>query len=483
MANKKIAVLLAGHERKYVKTYHDFLRNKLLSAEEKLVFIALKSFVDFSKDTNGILGLGEAYPTMETICLLTSLSRPRATRAINKLVEKRIVKKKRRGLTKSNLYILSDFAAMWSCDNVEDMAEVAQNDGVKPMTAEEHIAALKSMGYDVEIKEKKLVSAPAKAHTQATSNLPTENHSTAVPDCQEEAGRLTAEQEKRLPKKQAEPCQAGSRSAEQTGQVPAETYSMEELKRKYDYDIMVFDRPNDRESIDAMMDVIYRALNTSKSVIRVESEDRPAPEVKERLLNLSNEEIRYALDKYTEQKGRVRNSLSYLLTLLYKCKAQMHMDIQNHIRHTFAGGTEPFIDIYSFTASTGQETDGTAGLAGQQEQQQEQRSTKPAGPEKQKAEKPRTMEQLKEHFGYSSMIAESPHDKAGIDAAMELIFGIIHTDRAVVWISGDMNLAPDVADRLLELSDKEIMLAVRKYRELDGETELLDLLCGDMGGV
>ena len=110
--NENIIVQLASPERKFVKVYQDFLQNELLSAEEKIIFITLKSFVDFSKDNGGIQG--EAYPTMETVCKLSSLSRPRATRAINKLIEKKIVKKTRRGLTKSNIYTLSDYATMWS---------------------------------------------------------------------------------------------------------------------------------------------------------------------------------------------------------------------------------------------------------------------------------------------------------------------------------------------------------------------------------
>lgn len=43
-------VQLSVPERQYVKVYQDFLSSELLSAEEKLVYIALKSFVSYGSD-------------------------------------------------------------------------------------------------------------------------------------------------------------------------------------------------------------------------------------------------------------------------------------------------------------------------------------------------------------------------------------------------------------------------------------------------
>jgi len=161
MANEKIIVQLANPERKYVKVYHDFLDNSFLSAEEQMIFIVLKSYVDFKEDS------GKVFPSMETICKRAKMGEKRARKNINALIKKGIVKKIQRGLTKTNLYTLSDYATMWACDNVEDVAAIANNQGVKPMTAAEHIAELERMGYKVEIKEKGLDSEPTKAHYQA----------------------------------------------------------------------------------------------------------------------------------------------------------------------------------------------------------------------------------------------------------------------------------------------------------------------------
>ena len=134
MANEKIIVQLASPERKYAKVYHEFLDNSFLTTEEQMIFIVLKSYVDFKKDS------GEVYPSMETICKRAKMSEKRARKNINALIKKGIVKKAQRGLTKTNLYTLSDYATMWVCDNVEDVAAVADNQGVKPLTPAEHIA-------------------------------------------------------------------------------------------------------------------------------------------------------------------------------------------------------------------------------------------------------------------------------------------------------------------------------------------------------
>ena len=56
--------------RKFVRVYKDFLESETLTAEEKLVFIALKSFVEFGRDED------EVYPSMATmIFFITSYLR------------------------------------------------------------------------------------------------------------------------------------------------------------------------------------------------------------------------------------------------------------------------------------------------------------------------------------------------------------------------------------------------------------------------
>lgn len=298
--NENITVQLANPERKFVKVYHDFLKSELLTVEEKIVFIVLKSFVDFSKDNGGTQG--KAYPTIETICRLSSLSRPRATRAINKLTEKKIVKKIRRGLTKSNIYIISDYAAMWVCDNLKDVAAIAENEGIKPLTPEEHIKALEKMGYKVEIKEKGLEpTAPAKVTVESSTQSNNIKHSDNTTDFQESQD--------------------------------LERYTLEQIQQLFGYDIMVHDYPNEREHIDSVMSILHTAMNTTKATIRIAGEDKPAMVVIGKLMKLSNESILYTIRKFQEQTERIRNPTSYMLTILYMAPEQCHLDLMNLGHH------------------------------------------------------------------------------------------------------------------------------------------------------
>lgn len=293
MANKKTIVQLASPERKFVKVYQDFLKNKLLSAEEKLVFIALKSFIDFSKDNGGTQG--EVYPSMETICELSSLSRSRATKTINKLIEKKIVKKIRRGATKSNIYTISDYADMWVCESVEDMAKIAESLDADPSSAEVHSAKLEQISSAMPAKGKELVSEPSKAHTQALNNqsLSKEQNATNKPKSQ------------------------------------AERYSMKELKDFFEYSIMIKDYQAHKADLQAAFDILYEVLNTGKPTVRISGEDKPQAVVAGKLMKLTRDDILYAIDKFHEQTGEIKNTRAYLLTILYHAKDQAYLDLMN----------------------------------------------------------------------------------------------------------------------------------------------------------
>ena len=278
-------------ERKYVKVYHDFLDNTLLTTEEQMIFITLKSYVDFKEDS------GEAYPSMETICRRAKMSEKRARKNINALIKKGIVKKIRRGLTKTNLYTLSDYATMWACDKEEDVAAVARNEGIKPMTPAEHIAELERMGYKVEIKEKEPTSAPAKVtDVSARNQLDTVN---TITDPEKSQERYTADQ----------------------------------IRQLFSYDVMVTDHPEHKTDIDTVFNILYDVLNRTSPAIRVDGQDRPAMAVTGRLMRLEPADLWHAICKYHEQTGRIKNARAYMLTLLYHAKEQAHLDLANLGHH------------------------------------------------------------------------------------------------------------------------------------------------------
>ena len=293
MADEKIIVQLASPERKYVKVYHDFLDNSFLTTEEQMIFIVLKSYVDFKEDS------GEAYPSMETICKRAKMSEKRARKNINALIKKGIAKKVQRGLTKTNLYTLSDYATMWTCENVEDVAAVADNQGVKPLTPAEHIAELERMGYTVQIKEKGLDTEPTKAQHQAldNQNFSKEQNTTDKPKSQ------------------------------------AERYTMEDIRALYEYDSLIIQYLDKQTNIDIVFDILYDTLNSTKPTIRISGEEKPTMIVISKLMKLQPDDLVYSIDKYHEQTERIKNVKAYLLTVLYGSREQQHLDIMNLGHH------------------------------------------------------------------------------------------------------------------------------------------------------
>ncbi len=300
MADEKIIVQLASPERKYVKVHHDFLDNSFLTTEEQMIFIVLKSYVDFKEDS------GEAYPSMETICKRAKMSEKRARKNINALIKKGIAKKVQRGLTKTNLYTLSDYATMWTCDNMEDVAAVADNQGVKPLTPAEHIAELERMGYTVQIKEKVLEST--------------------------EPTKVTAEPST----KQFNQFDIVNTTTNSGKSQELERYTIDQIHQLFDYDVMLQENPYRKNDIDAAMSVLYAAMNTTKATIRVAGEDKPTMIIISKLMKLDKESIMYALDRFSEQTERIKNPTSYLLTILYFAPEQFHLDIQNQVSHDMA---------------------------------------------------------------------------------------------------------------------------------------------------
>lgn len=228
------------------------------------------------------------------------MSKPRTIKAIKNLIEKGIVKKVQRGLTKTNLYTLSDYATMWTCDNIEDVAEAADNQGVKPLTPEQHIAEQERMGYTVQIKEKELETAPTKAQNQA--------HNLKKFDIVNTIDNFTT----------------NSRENQDR-----ERYTIDQIKQLFDYDFMLQEHPDLQPDIDSVINVLHTAMNICKPIIRIAGQDKPAMVVIGKLMKLDKESIMYAIRKFSEQTERIKNPAAYLLTILYNAPEQYYLDMKN----------------------------------------------------------------------------------------------------------------------------------------------------------
>lgn len=298
MNKEKIEIQLSSPERKYVRIYHDFLENSFLTSEEQMIFIVLKSYINFSYDE------GEVFPSMETICKRAKLSKPRARRAINDLIRKGIIKKVQRGLTKTNLYTLADYSTMWTCENLKDLKTIIENDGKLPLTVKDHITALERMGYKVDIKERELESKSGQTtdtSTQKKQHLQEQN-TTVMPKSQD-----------------------------------LERYTLEQIKQLFGHEAMIYDNPDEQEHIDSVMDILHTTMNTTKATIKISGTDKPTMVVIGKLMKLNNESILYAIRRYKEQTIRIKNPTAYMLTILYTAPEQYKLDIANQVQHDLEG--------------------------------------------------------------------------------------------------------------------------------------------------
>lgn len=279
-------------ERLFTKTYHDFLDSTLFNGKEKMIFILLKRYIDFSQDKDGVSG--QVYPTIKTLMDKTGMSKNTVRKIIRSLKQKGVLKIRQQGLNKPNIYTIYDYAEIWQAKDEDELINAVEN--AKPLKA---IAELEAMGYTVippEDKEKELTSAPAKVTdvNSKTQKYPIVNDNSKTKASQD-------------------------------------AYSMETLHKLYDYDTLRQRLTGHEDELDAVMDILHNALNSRSESLRIEGENKSAEVVKSRLLKLTGDEIEYCLEQFASRTEPIYNVSGYMLTLLYKSKEQLALKITNWV--------------------------------------------------------------------------------------------------------------------------------------------------------
>lgn len=296
--NEKIVVISEKNHRKGARYYFDFMDSTLLNGEEKILFLALKRYLDYSMDDGGTGG--EVWPSINTLSKQMGWERKKVIRTMDSLVRKKVVKKIRRGLTKSNLYIIRDYSSVWRCNEPDQVEAAITAEKFENTSTEEMIEELRKRGLDISYKEKEPTTAPTKVtEVSPKSSIYTSDY----------------------------------KESENKSQDNTERYSADVIREFYEYDIMVYDHPEQREMIDTVMNILYDTLNSTKPMIRVDGQERPSMVVQAKLLKLDRDAILYAIRKYQEQTDRVKQPVAYMLTILYKAREQMELDIANQVKH------------------------------------------------------------------------------------------------------------------------------------------------------
>ena len=268
---------------------------EILNEHEKILYIVLMRYGN------------KAFPSLSTISKKCGFSKSTAQRTIDALIEKGLLKKRNRTSKKtgntSNVYTLIDNDKIWQSTK-EDLQK-----NIDAALLEEAVRIVEASGMKVLDKEKKLASEPTTEQKQAVEkyNIPKENNTIS-----------------------GEKSQLSNNSIEK--------YTMEDVKIFFDYDILLQRKPLYKNDIDAVIEILYDTLNTSKTTIRVQGTEKPASVVIGKLMKLYYEDILYVIDKYNEQTERIKNPTNYILTLLYTAREQITLDIGNQVRHDMMNG-------------------------------------------------------------------------------------------------------------------------------------------------
>lgn len=289
----KSRIKAASDQRAFTMVYNDFLHSNLLEPSEKLLYIYLKMHAGS--------GTGQSFPSLATLARETGMSKRTVQRWLSEMEDKGVIAIEHRQSSRgnqSNLYTIRDQAKLWNAKDKSEMQSIAS--GQKD---EELIEYLKGKGY--EITKKELPSGTDQSSDESTSS---------------KLGVVTTIDNSTVTYVESQ-----------------ERYSMDDVKALFDYALLASDKRLNIDDVDAVMQILYDVLNTSKSTIRVAKQNKPAMVVVGKMMKLTSEEIHYAIQKYNSVTEKISNPTAYMLTLLYNAKEQMTLDVTNQVNHDLYG--------------------------------------------------------------------------------------------------------------------------------------------------
>lgn len=280
-------------ERLYVKAYHDFLDSELLNGKEKIIFLLLKRYLNFKGDDSGITG--NVYPTLDTLSRQAGMTKKTVAGIIEKLEEKGLIQVKQQGLNRPNIYTLRDYGGIWQAKTEAELKTTIES---YDEDAEDAILIerLRKRGYTI-VKEKESVSKAdqSKKDTDPSYNCINVKNNTMNDNLRQES-----------------------------------SYSLEDIREHFEYDIMCYDHPDMIPELDAVMNIIQVIMRATKKTLRVGGIDIAAQQVKDKIWKLDQELIVYTINKYKEADA-IKDPNAYMTTLLYRAADQYTLEIANKI--------------------------------------------------------------------------------------------------------------------------------------------------------
>lgn len=266
---------------------------KLSTVYEKAMYMALKMHVNAK---------GQCFPSVGTLAEECGMGIVKASAVLKELEKKGIIKKENQYLQNggktSNLYTICDKLVI---ESTKPKPQEPKKTNIVP----DDVPEFNSL---INIEQRKEVSQVNHADQSESTHDTSLNNDITDLQFNDNTKKKTSQGENRV----------------------AQTkYSMDELKKQYDYAAMVVEKPEKQASIDICMDIISTTINSKKKNIRIQKEEIPKEKVTDKLLKLTKDDILWAIGKYEQQPTTVHYPKAYLLTLLYDAHNQRVLDLQN----------------------------------------------------------------------------------------------------------------------------------------------------------
>ena len=260
---------------------------KDLSSDAKVLYGILLDRMSLSMKNNWIDEENKVYIifTIEEIANIMCCATQKATKILQELDDKKgigLVEKKRLGLGKPNILYVKNFIIQETKEQTDVQEEITNQELLQSQNQndENH-----NSGNVIFTKQELLKSQCNKTNYNKTEYSNTEyNNTTPISPSKDRA--MEMEEIEKI------------------------------LKHQIDYPALIEEQPKEKEKIDLMINLMTEAIQ-NKTDIRINQSRIAYKTVREQLLSLQKEHIKYVLLVLRENKQKIINLRAYLLSLLY----------------------------------------------------------------------------------------------------------------------------------------------------------------------
>lgn len=260
---------------------------KDLSSDAKVLYGILLDRMSLSMKNNWIDEENKVYIifTIEEIANIMCCATQKATKILQELDDKKgigLVEKKRLGLGKPNILYVKNFIIQETKEQTDVQEEITNQELLQSQNQndENH-----NSGNVIFTKQELLKSQCNKTNYNKTEYSNTEyNNTTPISPLKDRV--MEVEEIEKI------------------------------LKHQIDYPALIEEQPEEKEKIDLMINLMTEAIQ-NKTDIRINQSRTAYKTVREQLLSLQKEHIKYVLSVLRENKQKIINLRAYLLSLLY----------------------------------------------------------------------------------------------------------------------------------------------------------------------